>query len=143
MKEYAISLISLLFLSVIISVIIPKGKLNGCILFVLRIVCVAIMVTPLTQIFKISEHDKYIISYEDVCSIYEINQQKIIEKEIEYKFSISSQCFVDLELKENKLNIIEVRVYVDQKNLKNSVEICEYLRSLNYINITVNEKNFN
>ena len=53
MKIYLISAAAVIFLSVLVSLIIPEGKLNKTIVFILRMVCIFVLIQPITGIFKI------------------------------------------------------------------------------------------
>ena len=54
MKTYLLTAAGVIFLSVIISLVIPEGKLNKSIVFVMRMACILVLIQPITGIFKIS-----------------------------------------------------------------------------------------
>ena len=53
MKAYLLSAAAVIFLSVIVSLIIPEGKLNKKKVFVMRMVCIFVLISPNTGNFKI------------------------------------------------------------------------------------------
>ena len=57
MKEYLLSAVGVIFLSVIVSLIVPDGKLNKTIVFIMRMVCIFVLIQPVSGIFKITDAD--------------------------------------------------------------------------------------
>ncbi len=53
MKTYLLTAAGVIFLSVIVSLLIPEGKLNKSIVFVMRLACIFVLIQPITGIFKI------------------------------------------------------------------------------------------
>ena len=68
MTAYLVTACGAVFLSVVVSFIIPQGKLAKTITFVLRIVCIAILISPLAQIFTISDESfDSMVDYDYIC----------------------------------------------------------------------------
>ena len=57
MKEYLLTAVGVIFLSVIVSLIVPDGKLNKTIVFIMRMVCIFVLIQPVSGIFKITDAD--------------------------------------------------------------------------------------
>ena len=142
MKIYLISATAVIFLSVIVSLIIPEGKLNKTIIFIMRMACILVMIQPITGIFKISSSaaDSEFYDYEYICKVYSDNQSEQLEKLIAEKFSVESSCFVDIVYRDGEFKAGKVSVEINDTNDKIIEEIYEYLEELNYINISVYAK---
>ena len=140
MTAYLVTACGAVFLSVVVSFIIPQGKLNKTITFVLRMVCIAILISPLAGIFKISD-DKFdeMTDYDYICKLYSQNQSRALEECLLEEYSAESECAVTI-------------AYGDEGFYAESVEVCllgsydgladkiyEYLQEADYINITVYE----
>ena len=142
MKIYLISATAVIFLSVIVSLVIPEGKLNKTIVFVMRMACIFVLIQPITGIFKISSGsaNSAFYDYEYICKVYSDNQSEQLEKLISDKFSIDSTCFINVVYKEGEFMADSVNVEVNSANEKIIEEIYEYLAELKYINISVYAK---
>ena len=143
MKIYLISATAVIFLSVIVSLLIPEGKLNKTIVFVMRMACIFVLIQPITGIFKISSSasDSSFYDYEYVCKIYSDNQSEELEKIISEKFSVESACTVNIVYKEGEFIVESVSVEIKNgANDKIIEDIYEYLGQLKYINISVYAK---
>ena len=141
MKAYLLSAAAVIFLSVIVSLIIPEGKLNKTIVFVMRMVCIFVLIQPITGIFKIksSSADSPMFDYEYICSVYSDNQSKQLEQLILKEYGEESECAVSVIYNEGNFKVSGVDVQLTEENEKIS-EIYEYLAKLGYINITVYAK---
>ncbi|MDE7182801.1 MAG: stage III sporulation protein AF [Clostridia bacterium] len=141
MKTYLLTAAGVIFLSVIISLIIPEGKMHKSILFVMRMVCIFVLIQPVTGIFKIetSEADKPLYDYEYVCTVYSDNQSTQLEKLIFKEYGEETACKVNVVYNEGKFEVSAVTVEFAEENEKIN-EIYEYLVKLGYINITVYAK---
>ena len=130
------------FLTVIVSFVIPKGKLGKIINFVLRLACILIIISPITGIFNISINDgqEGLIDYEYICDVYSENQSRTLEEMIEEELSVECICDVEIIYKDGafKENGITVSGDFVEKDILS--EIQSYLLGLGYININVNEK---
>lgn len=142
MKTYLLSAAAVIFLSVIVSQIIPEGKLNKTIVFVMRMVCILVLIQPITGIFKISSSavDKPLFDYEYVCKAYSDNQSEQLEKLIFEQFNEECECTVNIEYKNGEFKVESVSVEINRENNENIEKIYEYLEELKYINITVYAK---
>lgn len=140
MTAYLVTACGAVFLSVVVSFIIPQGKLSKTINFVLRMVCVAILISPLAKIFTISDEEfDDMVDYDYICSVYSENQSAALEKFITEKYSAQSECEVDIAHGEDGFyaDSVEVCLIGSYGNLCD--EIYEYLEEADYINITVYE----
>lgn len=89
MKTYLLTAAGVIFLSVIVSLLIPEGKLNKSIVFVMRLACIFVLIQPITGIFKIksSTVNEPLYDYEFICKVYSDNQSEQLEKLIAEKLS--------------------------------------------------------
>ena len=73
------------FLTVVVGMIIPEGKLHTSVNFVLRIACIFILISPLAQIFDISlsEGGEGDVDFDYICQVYSEGQSSQLEKLIE------------------------------------------------------------
>ena len=142
MKTYLVSATAVIFLSVIVSLVIPEGKLNKTIVFVMRMACIFVLIQPITGIFKIKSSfaDYNFYDYEYICKVYSDNQSEQLEKIISEEFSIECTCYVNIVYKEEKFTADGVIVQINKTNEEIIEEIYEYLEKLNYINISVYAK---
>ena len=142
MKIYLISASAVIFLSVIVSLVIPEGKLNKTIIFVMRMACILVLIQPITGIFKISsgEADSVFYDYEYICKIYSDSQSEQLEKIISDKFSVESTCLIYIVYKDGEFVLEGVDVEINGANDEIIKEIYEYLEELKYINISVYAK---
>ena len=70
MKAYFLTSAGVIFLSLIVSMLIPEGKLNKTITFVLRLACIFVLLQPISGIFKITSANtggEPLYDYEYVC----------------------------------------------------------------------------
>ncbi|MDE5721217.1 MAG: stage III sporulation protein AF [Clostridia bacterium] len=141
MKTYLLTAAGVIFLSVIISLIIPEGKMHKSIVFVMRMVCIFVLIQPVTGIFKIqsSSVDKPLYDYEYVCAVYSDNQSTQLEKLLLKEYGEETNCKVNVVYNDGKFEVSAVTVEFAQENEKIN-EIYEYLVKLGYINITVYAK---
>ena len=142
MKIYLISATAVIFLSVIVSLIIPEGKLNKTIIFIMRMACILVLLQPITGIFKRSSSaaNSAFYDYEYICRVYSDNQSEQLEKAIAEKFSIESSCIINIVYKDGEFSVEQVSVEINEANDKIIQDIYEYLVELNYINISVYAK---
>lgn len=130
------------FLTVIVSFIVPKGRLGKCINFVLRLACILIIISPVTAIFdlSLSEEDKELIDYDYICQVYSENQSRTLELMIEDELGVECDCEVEIIYTDGSFKENGVRVTGDFVEKDIMSEIQSYLQELGYININVNEK---
>lgn len=140
MTTYLVTACGAVFLSVIVSFIIPQGKLNKTITFVLRMVCIAILISPLAGLFTISDEQfDDMVDYEYICSLYSENQSKAIEKCISEEFGAQSECSVEIRYGDEGFYADSVEVCIIGSYGDLADKIYEYLQEADYINITVYE----
>ena len=142
MKTYLISATAVIFLSVIVSLIIPEGKLNKTIVFIMRMACIFVLIQPITGIFKISTSatSSVLYDYEYISKVYSDNQSEQLEKIIFEKFGVESNCFVNIVYNNGEFRAEEVNIEINQANEEIIEDIYEYLTELKYINISVYAK---
>ena len=141
MQTYLLSAAAVIFLSVIVSLVVPEGKLNKTVTFVMRLVCIFVLIQPLTKLFNIPGLDNSanadLTDYEYVRAEYSENQSAQLKKLVDRKFEIETDCLVEVEYADGKFKVGEVRVTLAKKDSGLIEEIYEYLGELGYINITV------
>ena len=142
MKAYLLTAAGVIFLSVIISLVIPQGKMNKSIVFVMRLACILVLLQPITGIFKLSSVsvDSPMYDYEYICNVYSDNQSVQLEKLLLKQFSIECECNVDIIYNEGDFKVNGVTVALNAEDEKIIKEIYAYLEDLKYINITVYAK---
>lgn len=141
MKTYLLTACGIIFLAVIVGLIVPNGKLKKSVNFVLRLICIFILIQPITQIFKFSDGEKgEVINYEYVSQVYAQNQSKLLTEKVESELNIACVCIVEVvydgtQIKEQ--GVVCSGSFDDEKTIS---ILTEYLRELGYINISVNDK---
>lgn len=142
MKAYLLTAAGVIFLSVIISLVIPEGKMNKSIVFVIRLACILVLLQPITGIFKLSSVsvDTPMYDYEYICKVYSDNQSVQLEKLLLKQLSIESECSVDIIYNEGDFKVNGVTVVINDEGEEKIKEIYAYLEDLKYINITVYAK---
>lgn len=142
MKVYLLSAAGVIFLSVIVSLLMPEGKLNKSVTFVMRLICILVLIQPVTGIFNLKTEtdasDFY--DYEYICGVYSKHQSGELEKLLEEEFGTSPECEVEISYDDGSFKVTSVSVALDKKNNYLIDEIYEYLNGLDYINITVYAK---
>ncbi|MDE7305898.1 MAG: stage III sporulation protein AF, partial [Clostridia bacterium] len=98
MKTYLLTAVGVIFLSVIVSLVIPEGKMNKSITFVMRMACIFVLIQPLTGIFKIksSSDGEVFYDYEYICGVYAENQSDQLEKKLADEFSAECTCSIEI-----------------------------------------------
>lgn len=142
MKTYLLSAAGVIFLSVIVSLLMPEGKLHKTVTFVMRLICIFVLIQPVTAVFKIpsAETDVNLADYEYVCSQYSKHQGLQLGDLIFKEFSCEAECFVEVVYEEGQFSVESVEVALPEKNKNNIEQIKSYLKELGYINITVYAK---
>ena len=140
MKTYLLTAAGVIFLSVIISLVIPEGKLNKSIVFVMRMACILVLIQPITGIFKISSdsEEKPLYDYVYICKVYSDNQSEQLEKLLLKEFSEECDCIHD----NGNFKVESVTVETSSQNEQIIRNIYAYLEKLKYINITVYAKSY-
>ncbi len=131
------------FLTVLVGFIVPEGKMNKAVNFVMRLICIFILVQPILKIFDLNITDAQsaqMIDYDYICGVYSKNQSEQLEKLIYENLQIECECTVDFVYADGafKENGVTVLTYFVDGQTKD--KIYEYLKGLGYIDINVNEK---
>ena len=142
MKTYLLTAAGVIFLSVIVSLLIPEGKLNKSIVFVMRLACIFVLIQPITGIFKIksSTVNEPLYDQEFICKVYSDNQSEQLEKLIAEKLSETCDCVVDIKFDNGEFKVNGVTVEVNSQKNESIDKIYAYLQEKGYINITVYAK---
>ena len=142
MRTYLLSAAGVIFLSVIVSLLIPEGKLNKTITFVMRLICILVLIQPVKGIFNISSADSVgnFFDYEYVSAQYSGHQSAQLEELLLKEFSAETDCRVTVEYVDGQFKVsgVEVGVIGGNKNLIKNIK--SYLEELGYINISVYAK---
>ncbi|MCD7728436.1 MAG: hypothetical protein LUI60_00795 [Clostridia bacterium] len=140
MTEYLLAACGAVFLSVIVSFIIPQGKLGKTITAVLRLACIVILISPLADLFNFSfgEYEDY-IDYGFICEVYSENQSDTLEELLYSEFETETDCTVTVVYSDG-FCVESVEVCLLNGNTELAEKIYEYLQSNDYINITVYEQ---
>ena len=142
MKTYLITAAGVIFISVVVSLIIPEGRLHKTVTFVMRMICILVLIQPISGIFKISDGSAGEVEadFAFVCQAYSENQSEALKRAINDKFSSECDCDVEIEYSDGKFKVsgVTVGVYGGDKKLLD--EIYEYLEGAGYINISVYAK---
>ena len=144
MKVYLLTAAGVIFLSVIVSLLIPEGKLHKSVTFVMRLICIFVLIQPITGLFNIKETNSSwsddFFDYEYVCGVYSDHQSEQLEILLEKEFEVDANCAIKVEYAEGEFKVTEVGVELNKNNSKLIQEIYAYLDGLGYINITVYAK---
>lgn len=141
MTNYLLTAAGVIFLTVIVGFIIPEGKLNKSVNFILRLVCIGVLLQPITGIFNFSTTTEgNLADYEYICAVYSQTQSEQLERDISKNLGIECICTVSITFEDGQICENGVAVLVEDCDDKKVDLIWEYLKSAGYINITVNEK---
>ncbi len=141
MTGYLITACGAVFLSVVVSFIIPQGKLSKTISFVMRVVCIGILISPLVKLFTISDSEfDDMVDYDYVCEVYSENQSRSLEEFILKEYSAQSECTVNVVWNGERFEAESVEVCLIGSYDGLADIIYAYLEDADYINITVYEK---
>ena len=144
MKAYLFTAAGVIFLSVIVSLLIPDGKLNKSITFVMRMACILVLLQPVTGIFKIGEttSKEPMYDYVYICKVYSDNQSEQLEKVLKEKFGEECDCTVEIIHDDGNFKVNSVNVEVNTQKNQTIPDIYAYLEQSGYINITVYAKSY-
>ncbi len=141
MTAYLLTAAGVIFLTVLVSFIIPDGKLNKSVNFILRMVCIGVLLKPVMGFFSFpADEDKELADYTYVCKIYADTQSQALEEDLNKNFGLDCACEVDVSYFDGEIRENGVAVFIEDCDSAKLDSIWEYLKSLGYINITVNEK---
>ena len=140
MKAYLLTAVGVIFLTVIISFIVPEGKLKKSVNFVLRLVSIAMLISPATKLFTFTTSEGSLsYDYEYVSEVYAQNQSRLLTQKVSEELGLDCVCRVEIEYDGHKICENGVIVSGNFENVQTVEQITEYLEGLGYINITVNE----
>jgi hypothetical protein len=142
MSSYLTLAAGAIFLTVVVGLIIPEGKLNKFINFAMRLICIFVLIQPITQIFQLTDASEVLIDYDYICDVYSKSQSKMLEEQIFSDLQIECECYVaidyvDEQIIQSEVSVVIANEFYDEQT-KN--EIYAYLLKLGYIDINVNEK---
>jgi len=148
MTEYLLSAAGVIFLSVIVSLIIPEGKLNKSITFIMRLICIFVLIQPITGIFNIgggNSPDESLADYTYVSSVYSKHQSEQLELLLKKECGAETECSAAVEFIDGEFKVTGVEVGIsadgaDGLMVKESIE--NYLSGLGYKNVNVFIINF-
>ena len=140
MKTYLLTAFGVIFLSIIMSYIVPEGRLKKTVNFILRIISITVLISPITGLFELSPSgESQIIDYEYVCEMLSENQSRLLQDKLASELGIECDVTVAVIFKDESISEDGVTVTGnfdgDEKQ-----KILEYLGGLGYININVNEE---
>lgn len=143
MKVYLLTAAGVIFLSVIVSLLIPEGKLHKSVTFVMRLICIFVLIQPIMGLFNLKtetvESGDY-FDYEYVSGVYSDHQSEQLQILLEKEFNVKADCLIEVVYEEGEFKVDSVRVGLDENNRNLIEEIYAYLDGLGYINITVYAK---
>lgn len=139
--EYLYVALGVVFLSVIAGLLIPEGKLKKSVNFVLRLICILVLINPLLNLFGIEEEVKNItFDYGYICEIYSKNQSELLTQKVIEDCQTECVCTVEVIYEDEKIKEGGVTVtgnFTDEQSIN---KILEYLQGLGYIDIIVNDQ---
>lgn len=144
MKTYLLTAAGVIFFSVIVSLIIPEGKLNKTMTFVMRMACILVLLQPITGLFDFSEaaNGEPLYDYEYIERVYSDNQSEELEKLLFKEYAVNSDCLIEVKYNDGNFKVESVTVELNSENEKIIEQIQSYLSELGYINITVYAKSY-
>lgn len=142
MTAYLLTAAGVIFLSVVVSLLIPEGKLNKSITFVMRMICIFVLIQPVTGILKVqtSSADAPLYDYELICNVYSKNQSAQLDELLYGEFSVECESVVSIGYDSGEFSVTGVSVELNKQDEKLIDVILAYLSDLGYINITVYAK---
>lgn len=140
MSTYLLSAFGVIFFSVLISFLVPEGKLNKIICSVIKIVCIAVLIQPITGIFLPLENQENLIDFNYVSQTYSQNQSVELQKILQEKFNVDCSCNVVINYDESNFYLEKTQIFTFNVDEQTNNKIYEYLQSLGYINISINEQ---
>jgi flagellar motor component MotA len=141
MTEYLIVAVGVIFLTIIVSIIAPDGKLSKIINFVLRLICILALIQPTLQLFNFTDDATQLVNYDYISQVLAKSQSEQVEQLILEKFDVECECVIEIEYDSEALNQTLINLTfnsaTDDKIIQ---EIYAYLGEIGYININVHEK---
>lgn len=141
MKAYLLTAVGVIFLTVIVSFIVPEGKLKKSVNFVLRIISIGVLIQPVAKIFTFTpQKESADYDYAYVCQVYSQNQSQLVTQKVKEDLNLDCVCAVEIIYDGTQIKENGVTVEGNFESVQTIEEITEYLEGLGYIHITVNEK---
>ncbi len=142
MKTYLLTAIGVIFISVVVGLLVPEGKIKKSVNFVLRLICICVLIQPVTKIFipATSEAPQTEYDYDYVCAVYAQNQSMLVTEKVNEEFGLDCVCRVNIVYDGMQIKEDGVTVEGNFENDVTILQVTEYLKELGYINISVNEK---
>lgn len=141
MTAYLATAVGVIFLTVAVSFVVPDGKLNKSVNFIMRLVCIAVLFQPITKIFKLSDEEtESYTDYSLICETYAYGQSRALEDKIYEELEKNCDCSVLVSYSDGEMKEEGVTVYGNFENDEEIEKVREYLEALGYINITVNDQ---
>lgn len=141
MKAYLLTAVGVIFLTVIVSFIVPEGKLKKSVNFVLRIISIGVLIQPVAKIFTFTpQKESADYDYAYVCQVYSQNQSHLVTQKVKEDLNLDCVCAVEIIYDGTQIKENGVTVEGNFESVQTIEEITEYLEGLGYIHITVNEK---
>ena len=139
--EYLYAALGVVFLSVIAGLLIPDGRLKKSINFVLRLICIFVLINPVLNLFGIEEEvNNVTLDYDYICEVYSKNQSDLLTQKVIADCNVDCVCTVEVVYDEDKIKENGVTVNGNFPDEQSINKILEYLQSLGYIDITVNDQ---
>ncbi|MDE7084632.1 MAG: stage III sporulation protein AF, partial [Clostridia bacterium] len=131
MKAYLLTAAGVIFLTVIISFIVPEGKLKKSVNFVLRLVSIGMLINPVTKIFSFTPTSGSVAyDYDYVCEVYSQNQSRLLTQKINDELGYDCVCRVEILYDGTKISENGVTVSGNFENVQTVEQITEYLEGL-------------
>ena len=142
MTEYILAAAGAIFLSVVVGLIIPEGRLKKAVSFVVRIACICLLVSPVLTIFDvdIKSDGGQGADYEYISEMYSLTQSRELEGMLEERFGCDMAADVEIVYEDGAFREKGVKIVTDKVEEALIDDIVSYLKELGYININVNEK---
>lgn len=139
MKTYLLCAAGAVFLSVIVTSLMPEGKLNKTVAFALRLICIFLLIQPLTEltVFGAGESGTFSVDYDYIAEAYATHQGEQLAQLLAERFSAECGCTVCIVYGEGQFTVTGVIVAVKSGDENLIEQIYEYLEQSGYINITV------
>lgn len=139
MKTYLLSAAGVIFLSVIVTLLVPEGKLHKTVTFVMRLICIFVLIRPLATVFDFGSDGAQtaIADYGYVAQVYSSHQSAQLEILLKEKYGDITECAVSVEYDGEEFVVKSVIVSVPDSGSEIIENIYAYLEELGYINITV------
>lgn len=139
MKTYLLGAFGVIFLSVLVGLLVPEGKLKKSVNLILRLVCISVLIQPVAKIFKLPEtQQSNSYDYDYVCAVYSQNQSQLVTQKVKEDLGYDCVCVVEICYEEGEIREKGVTVQGNFEESGTFEIITEYLCGLGYINITVN-----